>query len=107
MTRPPMRRTYSAPFLRGLTTAILLLPALLAAGCTTQRQWTKRGLTQPEFDRDAAACRKEAAKATYQDPFAFAAGQDQGLENTVARERRFEQCLEAKGYRLENSASGR
>lgn len=107
MTQHPMRSRYSAASLRGLIAAVLLLSTLFAAGCASQRQWTKRGLTQAEFDRDAAACRREATKATYQDPFAFAAGQEQGLENTVARERHFEQCMRAKGYRLENGASGR
>lgn len=108
MTRHPiMRIEHSAACLRGLFVALLLLSTLLAAGCASQRQWTKRGLTQAEFDRDAAACRKEATRATYQDPFAFAAGQEQGLENTVARERHFEQCMRAKGYRLESDTSGR
>lgn len=107
MTQQPMCTRPSAVYLRGLIVAVLLLSTLLAAGCASQRQWTKRGLTQAEFDRDAAVCRREATRANYQDPFAFAAGQEQGLENTVARERYFEQCMEAKGYRLESGASGR
>lgn len=107
MTRYPMRSSRFAVYPRGLIVTVLLLSALLAAGCAGQRQWTKRGLTQAEFDRDAAVCRREATKATYQDPFAVAAGQEQGLENTVARERYFEQCMGAKGYRLESDAAGR
>lgn len=107
MTRYPMCSRSSAACVRGLIVALLFLSPLLAAGCASQRQWTKRGLTQAEFDRDAAACRREAAKANYHDPFAFAVGQEQGLENTVARERYFEQCMGAKGYRLESNATGR
>jgi len=84
-----------------------LLPFVLMAGCAQQRQWTKGGLNQTEFDQDAARCRREAARATYQDPFASAAGPEQGLERSVAQDKFFEQCMFSKGYRLEGSASGR
>jgi hypothetical protein len=86
---------------------VALLAPLTLGGCAQQRQWAKKGLNQAEFDQDAARCKQEAAKATYQDPFAYDAGQGQGLERTVAQEKVFEQCMFSKGYRLESSASGR
>lgn len=83
--------------------------ALLAfmTGCGPQRQWTKTGLNQADFDRDAAQCRRDARKATYQDPFANGAGQDQGLERSMAQNSLFEQCMFAKGYRLTDGPSER
>ena len=87
--------------------AFLIAATLGVSGCAPQRQWVKPGLNQNDFEQDAARCRKEAARATYQDPFAFDAGQGVGLERSVAREQLFEQCMTAKGYRLEGSASGR
>ncbi len=86
---------------------LVLLAPLTLVGCAQQRQWAKKGLNQAEFDQDAARCKREAAKATYQDPFAYEAGQGQGLERTVTQEKIFEQCMFSKGYRLESSASGR
>ena len=86
---------------------LALLAPLTLVGCAQQRQWTKRGLNQAEFDQDTARCKREAAKATYQDPFAYEAGQGQGLERTMTQEKVFEQCMYSKGYRLESSASGR
>ncbi|WP_310599657.1 hypothetical protein [Desulfobulbus sp.] len=86
---------------------LALLTPLIFCGCTPQRQWTRPGITQTEFDRDAAACRREASRATYRDPFAYSSGQDQGLEYSVAQERFFEQCMSAKGYRQEEKPSGR
>jgi hypothetical protein len=86
---------------------LALLASLTLVGCAQQRQWTKRGLNLAEFDQDTARCKREAAKATYQDPYAYEAGQGQGLERTIAQEKVFEQCMFAKGYRLESSASGR
>ena len=85
--------------------ALLIVPML--GGCAPQRQWSRPGIVQTEFDRDAAACRRQASRATYQDPFAFASGRDQGLEHTVAQEKVFEQCMFEKGYRLEEKPSGR
>lgn len=85
--------------------ALLIFPML--CGCTPQRQWTRPGIAHAEFDRDAAACRREASRATYRDPFACASGQDQGLEYSVSQERVFEQCMFARGYRLEERPSGR
>jgi hypothetical protein len=87
--------------------ALLAVVVVGCSGCAQQRQWVKPGLNQADFEQDAARCRKEADRANYQDPFAFDAGQGVGLERTVARERYFEQCMAAKGYRLEGSGSGR
>ena len=87
--------------------ALIAVVAVGCNGCAQQRQWVKPGLNQADFEQDAARCRKEADRANYQDPFAFDAGQGVGLERTVARERYFEQCMAAKGYRLEASGSGR
>lgn len=87
--------------------AFLTVVAVGLSGCAPQRQWVKPGLNQADFEQDAAQCRKEATRATYQDPFAFDAGQGVGLERSVARERFFEQCMAAKGYRLEEGGSGR
>ncbi|WP_319587295.1 hypothetical protein [uncultured Desulfobulbus sp.] len=84
---------------------LALLAPLTLVGCAQQRQWAKRGLNQAEFDQDTARCKREAAKATYQDPYAYEAGQ--GLERTITQEKVFEQCMFSKGYRLESSASGR
>ncbi|MCL1981035.1 MAG: hypothetical protein FWG62_08185 [Proteobacteria bacterium] len=92
--------------LAGLGCLVLLSPLILC-GCASQRQWTKPGIVQTEFDRDAAACRREATRATYRDPFAYTSGQDQGLEYSAAQERLFEQCMFARGYRLEERPSGR
>lgn len=100
-----IRSGASAPL--ALLACLVLLAAVLLGGCAQPRQWTKGGLSQAEFDRDAAGCRREAARAAYRDPFAAAAGQDQDLERSVAEERMFEQCMFAKGYRLEKSKSGR
>ena len=86
---------------------LAFLAPLTLVGCAQQRQWAKRGLNQAEFDQDAARCKREAAKATYQDPFAYEAGHGQGLERTVTQEKVFEQCMFSKGYRLESSPSGR
>ncbi len=93
----------------GILMALVLLAVMVVGcgGCAQQRQWVKPGLNQGDFEQDAARCRKEADRANYQDPFAFDAGQGLGLERTVARERYFEQCMAAKGYRLEGSGSGR
>jgi hypothetical protein len=82
---------------------VALLATLTITGCTQQRQWTKQGLNQAEFEQDAARCRRDAARATYQDPFAGDSGQ--GLERSVAQEKFFEQCMFSKGYRLESGAS--
>jgi len=92
-----------------LLLVILGVLALLwpLTGCAPQRQWTKQGLNQTDFEQDAARCRREAAKATYLDPFSFDAGQGQGFERTVAQEKLFEQCMFSKGYRLEGDAPGR
>lgn len=83
------------------TIIALGLLALLAplVGCAQQRHWTKQGLDQAEFDRDAAQCRREAAKATSPDP--FAAGTGQGLERSVTQEKLFERCMHSKGYRFD------
>lgn len=81
---------------------VALLAPLLVCGCAPQRQWTKPGLSQARFDQDAARCRKEAARATSLDPFSTEA--NQGLERSVAQEKRFEQCMFAKGYRLEDDS---
>ena len=86
---------------------LALLVPLTLVGCAQQRQWSKKGLNQAEFNQDAARCKRETAKATYQDPFAYEAGQGQGLERTMTQEKVFEQCMYSKGYRLENSVSGR
>jgi hypothetical protein len=83
-----------------ITLGLLLLLAPLA-GCAQQRHWTKQGLDQAEFDQDAAQCRREAAKATYADPFSSGAGQ--GLERSVTQEKFFEQCMLSKGYRFDES----
>lgn len=80
---------------------VALLAPLTILGCAQQRQWTKQGLNQTEFEQDAARCRRDAARATYLDPFAGASGQD--LERSVAQEKFFEQCMFSKGYRLESS----
>jgi len=85
--------------------ALLIVPML--GGCAPQRQWSRPGIVQTEFDRDAAACRRQASRATYRDPFAFASGRDQGLEHAVAQEKVFEQCMFEKGYRLEERPAGR
>jgi hypothetical protein len=60
--------------------SLVLLTSLALTGCAPQRQWTKRGLSQSEFDQDIARCRKESARATYLDPYAFDAGQGVGFE---------------------------
>jgi hypothetical protein len=80
----------------------LLLPLILC-GCGQKRQWTKDGLSQAAFDQDAAHCRKEASRASYQTPFA----KTSELEYSVAQERFFERCMLAKGYRLEKDPSRR
>lgn len=87
--------------------AVAAAVAVGFGGCAQQRQWVKPGLNQADFEQDAARCRREADRATYQDPFAFDAGQGVGLERTVAGERYFEQCMAGKGYRLEAGGSGR
>ncbi|MCL2790214.1 MAG: hypothetical protein FWD79_06170 [Desulfobulbus sp.] len=84
----------------------LLTPSILC-GCAPQRQWARNGVTQTAFDQDAARCRRKAAKATYREPFAYASGQEQGLEQSVAQEKIFEQCMFAQGYRLEEKPSSR
>jgi hypothetical protein len=66
-----------------------------------QQQWNKPGLNQSEFDRDTARCRREAASATYLDPFAHDLGIGQDFDRSAAQQKRFEQCMFAKGYRLE------
>lgn len=86
---------------------LALLASLGMSGCAPRHQWVKPGLNQAEFEQDAAQCRKQAARATYQDPFAVASGQDQGLERTMAQERLFERCMINKGYRIEGGPSGR
>lgn len=84
---------------------LALLAPLSLAGCAQQRQWThQQGLHQATFDQDAAQCRREAAKATYRDPFGNGAGQGQNLEHSVAQEKLFEQCMFSKGYRLKSNA---
>ena len=105
-------RTTIPPRIHQLCCALLALTGFIAVavgltGCGTQRQWVKPGLNQADFEQDAARCRKEAARANYQDPFAFDAGQTMGLERPVAQERFFEQCMTAKGYRLKEGASER
>jgi len=86
---------------------LTLLAPVVLVGCAQQRHWAKKGLNQAEFDQDAARCRREAARATYQDPFAYDAGQGQGLERSVAQEKHFEQCMFSKGYTLEGNAPGK
>lgn len=86
---------------------VALLAPLTILGCAQQRQWTKQGLNQAEFEQDAARCRRDAARATSLDPFAYGAGQEQGLERSVTQDRIFEQCMQSKGYRLESGESGR
>lgn len=88
-----MQRTIIALGLLALLTSL--------AGCAQPRHWTKQGLDQAEFDRDAAQCRREAAKATSPDP--YASGTGQGLERSVAQEKLFERCLISKGYRFDGS----
>ena len=100
------------PRTKPLRCTLLALTGLIAvtvglSSCGSQRQWVKPGLTQADFDQDAARCRKEADKAHFQDPFAFDAGQTMGLERPVTQERFFEQCMTAKGYRLEERTSGK
>jgi|GEM_PF-1313262 hypothetical protein len=85
----------------------LVLLSLFVCGCARQRQWTGKGITQAGFDQDAARCRREAAKVTYRDPFAYAAAQEQGLEHSVAQEKFFERCMVAKGYQLEDRSTDR
>jgi hypothetical protein len=99
-----MKRTRIAVQRTAIALGCLTLLAFFA-GCAQQRQWTKRGLNQAEFEQDAARCRREAARASYQDPFVSDAGQ--GLERSVAQEKFFEQCMFTKGYRLDSAASGR
>jgi len=101
ITRTGLRATVAALGCLGL------LASLLLCGCASQRQWTKKGLTQAAFDQDSARCRREAAKATYREPFAYASGQEQGLEQSVAREKSFERCMFARGYRLEEGPPSR
>ncbi|ADW19354.1 hypothetical protein Despr_3226 [Desulfobulbus propionicus DSM 2032] len=85
---------------------ILALGLVTLAGCAPQRQWSKPGLNQADFDRDAARCRREAAVSTQRDPFAPDAGH--GLERANVQEKLFEQCMTARGYRLvEGEESGR
>ncbi|MDR2551101.1 MAG: hypothetical protein LBD10_12970 [Desulfobulbus sp.] len=86
---------------------LALLTPLILCGCAPQPQWTRPEITQTEFDRDAAACRREASRATYRDPFAYSSGLDQGLEHAVAQERFFEQCMFSRGYRQEERPAGR
>lgn len=87
---------------------LALLAALIVInGCAPQRQWTRPGVTQSEFDRDAAQCRHETAKSTQREPFSLDAGNGHGLERSVTQEKLFEQCLFSKGYRLEGSETGR
>jgi len=86
---------------------VALLAPLAFVGCAPQQHWTKTGLNQAEFDQDAARCRREAAKATYPNPFAADGGQEHGLERSVAQHNLFEQCMFAKGYRLERPTPGK
>ncbi|NLX17829.1 MAG: hypothetical protein GXY53_00900 [Desulfobulbus sp.] len=71
------------------------------SGCGQKQQWFKPGINQHTFEKDAAYCRKQAARSTYQDPFAFADGEMRGLEQSAVRERIFEHCMTARGYRLQ------
>lgn len=82
----------------------LAVTLLLAAGCAPQRQWSKPKINQNDFDADAAQCRREAARATAQDP--FSADMNQGLERSTSQERRFEACMFARGYRLGGGEAG-
>jgi hypothetical protein len=84
-----------------VTGFLALLAPLILGGCAQPQHWTKKGLNQTEFDQDAARCRREASQATYPDPYGHDAGQS--LERSVGQEKFFEQCLAAKGYRLERS----
>lgn len=102
-----MRKAHNGGHGALMAMALLTVVVVGCSGCAQQRHWVKPGLNQTDFEQDAARCRKEADRANYQDPFAFDAGQGVGLERTIARERYFEQCMAAKGYRLEASGSGR
>lgn len=102
MKRLSMKRVQAAVPLLLVALGVLALLSPLT-GCAPQRQWTKQGLNQTDFEQDTARCRREAAKATYLDPFSSEAGQGQGFERSVAQEKLFEQCMSAKGYRLERN----
>lgn len=106
MKRLSMKRVQAAVQLLLVALGVLALLSPLT-GCAPQRQWTKQGLSQTDFEQDAARCRREAAKATYLDPFSSDAGQGQGFERTVAQEKLFEQCMSSKGYRLESHTPGK
>ncbi|QQG65063.1 hypothetical protein [Desulfobulbus oligotrophicus] len=88
-----------------LSLTLLITLTIGFSGCARQQQWFKPGLNQHEFEQDAAHCRKQAAKSTYQSPFAFNAGEMDGLEQSMVRERFFERCMTAKGYRLQREPS--
>ena len=91
----------------GILGCLAMAAFLGMAGCASQHRWVKPGLTQAAFEQDAAQCRRQAARATYQDPFAVSAGHNQGLERAVAEERQFERCMINKGYKIEGGPSGR
>ena len=104
MKRLSMKSVQAAVPLLLVAVGVLTLLSPLT-GCAPQRQWTKQGLNQTDFEQDAARCRREAARATYLDPFSSDAGQ--GFERTVAQEKLFEQCMFSKGYRLEGDTPGK
>jgi len=106
MERLSMKRVQAAVQVLLVALGVLALLSPLT-GCAPQRQWTKQGLNQSDFEQDAARCRREAAKSTYLDPFSSDAGQGQGFERTVAQEKLFEQCMSSKGYRLESHTPGK
>lgn len=68
----------------------IVLAALLAlAGCTQTVVWNRpAGISEATYRRDAYACQRDMATATYQP----------GLSGDLAREDLGEQCMEAKGY---------
>lgn len=73
-----------------------LVVAGMIASCTQPNTWSRPGITEDDFHRDMAACRRQASKATQLTPF----GETDRLERSDMRDRLIRRCMEGKGYTL-------
>lgn len=89
---------------------IAVVVAAALAGCASNMQWNKPGITQASLDQDLAQCRYEAASSTSgygtsetRRGASRAAGQGigEGLAQADRERDLIMLCLKARGYQLE------
>lgn len=66
---------------------------LALAGCAPTLVWSKRGARDGDFERDRYDCRRESKDG-------FVVNKSTGATRSVRDQRMFDECMEARGWRL-------